>query len=81
MTCEAGRVVEAKVGYLSVSEVPTVVDLTEVAEQDPDLIADRALVALEPVGDVHATADYRAHLVRVLTRRVLAEATEEARQR
>ena len=43
-------------GYLSVGDVPTVVDLTGVAD------------------DIHASADYRAQLVRVLTARVVAAA-------
>ena len=60
-------------GYLSVSDVPTVVDVT-----DADDPADAALAVLEPVDDIHATADYRAHLVRVLTDRVLARAREMA---
>jgi len=61
----------AKVGYVSVSDVPTVVDLSGVPiEQAGDV----ALEHLDPADDIHATADYRAHLVRVLTRRVL-EAT------
>ena len=36
---------------------------------------------LDPGDDVHATAAYRAQLVRVLTRRVLAAATDHARGR
>ena len=31
--------------------------------------------------DIHATADYRAHLVRVLVPKVLAAATDHARRR
>jgi carbon-monoxide dehydrogenase medium subunit len=33
-----------------------------------------AVVDLEPEGDIHATADYRLHLARVLTARALASA-------
>lgn len=58
-----------RLGYLSVNDVPTVVDVT-----DADDPAEAALAALDPVDDIHATADYRAHLVRVLTERVLARA-------
>jgi CO/xanthine dehydrogenase FAD-binding subunit len=36
--------------------------------------AERAVSGLEPDGDIHATADYRLHLARVLTARALAQA-------
>ena len=61
------------VGYLSVSDVPTVVDLSGVPESD---LGDAALEHLEPADDIHATSDYRAQLVRVLTRRVVRAARE-----
>ena len=61
------------VGYLSVSDVPTVVDLTGVADDD---LGDAALEHLEPADDIHATSSYRAHLVRVLTGRVVRAARE-----
>ena len=60
-----------RVGYVSVSDVPTVVDLSGVPL---DEVGDAALRHLQPTDDVHATADYRAHLVRVLTRRVIEAA-------
>ncbi len=63
-------------GYLSVSDVPTVVDLTGVPD---DELGDAALTHLDPAEDIHASADYRAHLVRVLTARVVASAREAAR--
>lgn len=74
---EGDEVVRARLGYLSVSDVPVVVDVSD-SLADP---ATAALAELEPVDDIHATADYRAHLVRVLTPRVLAAATDHARQR
>ncbi len=46
-------------------EVPTVVDLTGVADDD---LGDAALEHLDPGDDIHASAAYRAQLVRVLTR-------------
>lgn len=64
-----------RLGYLSVGDTPTVVDVTGRVDD----AADVALERLDPVGDIHASADYRAHLVRVLTGRVLAEAKEMAR--
>jgi carbon-monoxide dehydrogenase medium subunit len=65
-----------KVGYLSVSDVPTVVDLTGVADAD---LGEAALAQLDPAEDIHASAAYRAQLVRVLTARVVRSAREGAR--
>jgi 2-furoyl-CoA dehydrogenase FAD binding subunit len=62
-----------KVGYLSVSDVPTVVDLTGVADAD---LGEAALAQLDPAEDIHASAAYRAQLVRVLTGRVVRSARE-----
>jgi 2-furoyl-CoA dehydrogenase FAD binding subunit len=74
--CGAAALVDddqVNVGYLSVSDVPTVVDLSGVSDDD---LGDAALEHLDPAEDIHATADYRAHLVRVLTRRVVRAARE-----
>ena len=46
--------------------MPTVVDLTGVADAD---LGEAALAQLDPADDIHATAAYRAQLVRVLTER------------
>jgi 2-furoyl-CoA dehydrogenase FAD binding subunit len=64
-----------KAGYLSVCEVPTVVNLTGVADAD---LGEVALEQLDPGDDIHATADYRSQLVRVLTARVVAGARKMA---
>ncbi|MCW2794148.1 MAG: hypothetical protein JWO76_3246 [Nocardioides sp.] len=64
-----------RVGYLSVSDVPTVVDLSGVPL---DEMGEAALDRLEPAGDIHATAAYRAQLVRVLTARVVRAAYDMA---
>ncbi len=74
---EGDRVVSARAGYLSVCDVPTVVDLTE-AWGDADAVGDVALSRLDPADDIHATAAYRAQLVRVLTARVLSAAHDDA---
>ncbi len=80
---DGDTVVEARAGYLSVNELPTVVDLTPALADGVDdgalaAAAELALAALDPVGDIHASAEYRAQLVRVLTTRVLREAHENA---
>lgn len=82
---EGDRVVSAKAGYLSVSDIPTVVDLTEALDGSVDdtslaAAAEVALDQLDPETDIHATADYRAHLARVLTTRVVTAAYENARE-
>lgn len=73
--CDGDTVTRARLGFVSVNDVPVVVDVTD-ALDDP---AGRALADLEPGDDIHATADYRAHLVRVLVPRVLAAAIDHAR--
>jgi 2-furoyl-CoA dehydrogenase FAD binding subunit len=67
-----------RAGFLSVDEVPTVVDLTGVPLAE---VGDAALDQLEPTGDIHATAAYRAQLVRVLTARVVRAAHRHAESR
>ncbi|HEX5086233.1 MAG TPA: xanthine dehydrogenase family protein subunit M [Nocardioides sp.] len=62
-----------RVGYLSAADLPTVVDLSGVPD---DRLGDAALEHLDPGDDIHATADYRAQLVRVLTARVVRSARE-----
>ncbi len=80
---ESGAVTSVRAGYLSVSEVPVVVDLSEVFasgavdDRSLDDAAELALASLEPEGDIHATAAYRATLARVLTRRVVRQAHED----
>ena len=71
----------ARVAYVSMGPVPAVVDLGGAAPAGPGWdpagwakVAARATEGLEPEGDVHATADYRLHLARVLTARALAQA-------
>lgn len=74
---DGGEVTRARVGFVSVSDVPVVVDVTD-ALDDP---AAKSLAELDPAEDIHATAAYRAHLVKVLAPRVLAAATDHARSR
>lgn len=82
-----GSIDSVSAGYVSVSSLPTVVDLTE-AFADGDLsdnclqaAGELALSHLEPEADIHATAHYRAQLVRVLTRRVIQAAHDDAVER
>ena len=65
--------------YLSVSDVPTVVDLTRRCRRSG--WGEAALEQLDPADDIHATAAYRAQLVRVLTARVVRAAYDDAKAR
>jgi carbon-monoxide dehydrogenase medium subunit len=83
---EGEAVASARLGFLSVSDVPAVVDVTEalggeVSTSSTDAAAEHALTALDPADDLHASAAYRAQLVRVLTARVLRAAYDDARAR
>lgn len=83
---QGDRVVRARAGYLSVGDLPVVVDLTAALDgsvSDASLAeAGRAALArLDPATDIHASAAYRAQLVRVLTARVLRAAYSHARSR
>ncbi len=75
---ELGRL---RCGYLSVAEVPVVVDLTQAWRSDPRDAAEQASGAVDPVTDLHATADYRRQLTRVLTIRAGAQAICAAQDR
>ena len=77
---EGGLVVSARTAYISVAPTPLVLDLTEavagraVRGVDWAAAGELAGTQVDPEADIHATADYRRHLARVLTGRALAEA-------
>jgi carbon-monoxide dehydrogenase medium subunit len=83
---EGDAVASARLGFLSVSDVPTVVDVTDalggvVSTSSTHAAGERALAELDPADDLHASAAYRSQLVRVLTARVLEAAYDDARAR
>lgn len=77
---DAGLVTSVRAGYLSVCEVPTVVDLTEafvggeITDAALGTAGEIAVDSLEPESDIHGSAQYRAQLIRTLTGRVITEA-------
>ena len=80
-TCDAARLV-----YTGVAPVPfderDAVELLVGEQPSEELFAEaaeHAATASEPGSDVHASAGYRRHLVRVLTRWALGKALERAR--
>lgn len=75
-----------RAGYLSVCDVPTVVDLSDAYRDGLEdaahaAAADLALTRLDPGADIHATVAYRSRLVRALTRRAVEAAYVDARAR
>lgn len=76
----SGAVESARAAYISMAPTPLVLDLTEAvtgrtpAEADWSAAGEVAEGQVEPEADIHASADYRRHLARVLTARALAEA-------
>jgi carbon-monoxide dehydrogenase medium subunit len=84
---DSHRVAAVRASYVSVGLVPEVFDLTDAVAGSPAASADWAAAGslaqtlVDPDSDIHATADYRRHLVGVLTERVAATAAAEAQER
>jgi aerobic carbon-monoxide dehydrogenase medium subunit len=79
-----GTIAQARAAYISVGPTPVVLDLTEALHGQVVAAADWASAGrlakeqVDPEADIHATADYRRHLVGVLTGRALHEAAGRA---
>jgi carbon-monoxide dehydrogenase medium subunit len=79
-----GTIGAARAAYISVGPTPVVLDLTEAVNGQEVAEADWAAAGLlaqgqvDPDPDIHATADYRRHLVGVLTGRALRQAAGRA---
>jgi carbon-monoxide dehydrogenase medium subunit len=76
LTLADGGVASARASFVSVTDVPDVLDLTAVLAGDPGRVDDDALVTavrehVRPEGDIHASADYRRMLAAELTRRLV----------
>jgi carbon-monoxide dehydrogenase medium subunit len=84
VTVSDGVITSARAAYVSVAPTPLVLDLTaavagaEPTAADWSAAGDLAGEQADPEADIHASADYRRHLVRVLTARALAEAAGRA---
>ena len=84
VTVADGVVSAARAAYVSVAPTPLVLDLTQaVAGTEPGAAdwaaaGDLAWQQADPEPDIHASADYRRHLVRVLTARALRDAAGRA---
>ena len=88
VTVTDGVVSGARASFVSVTDVPTMLDLGEVlVGVEPgtgawtaavDGAAEAVREHVDPEGDIHASADYRRMLVTELTRRVLPQALDRA---
>jgi len=76
----AGRLTSLRCAYLSVFDVPLVLDVTRSWLSGESDAAEQARSAVDPQTDLHATADYRRHLAGVLTIRAARQAISAAEQ-
>jgi len=84
---DSGRCRAAKLVYLSVGDGPVVAEEAarmligeELSPGAIEAAADKvARDEIDPLGDIHATAEFKRHLARVLTGRALRRAAERAR--
>ncbi|HSS67997.1 MAG TPA: FAD binding domain-containing protein [Nocardioidaceae bacterium] len=84
---DGDTVASARLAFISVAVVPVCVDVSEaLAGQaarslDVSAVAEFVSAAIDPEPDIHATAEYRAHLARVLAGRALCAAAADAVER
>ncbi len=78
---ESGSVQSLRCAYLSVTDTPMVLDLTQAWQSAEDNAVEQARLAIDPQSDLHATADYRRQLAGVLTVRAARQAISAAERR
>jgi carbon-monoxide dehydrogenase medium subunit len=82
------RIQDTRIVFLSVGDGPVVAGKAAEAMRDqvptPELLREAAEIAaaedIDPSNDIHASAAYRRHLAKVLTRQALETAIERAKQ-
>jgi CO/xanthine dehydrogenase FAD-binding subunit len=82
---ESGKCEAARLVFFSTGDVPEDSGgiLSELIGSEPspeliDVVVEKAVEQLEPSDDIHATAEYRKHLARILGKRALKRAFERA---
>jgi carbon-monoxide dehydrogenase medium subunit len=87
LTLADGRIADARIAMMGVGDKPERAVEAEALLRgralEPALIdeaGNAACAAIEPNADLHASSDYRRHLVGVLIRRTLATAWQRARE-
>jgi carbon-monoxide dehydrogenase medium subunit len=85
---DAGRCREARLVFLSAGDVPIeareaagLLAGQEISAEAIAAAADQAAREIRPFSDLHATADFKRHLARVITGRALRKAVERANGR
>jgi carbon-monoxide dehydrogenase medium subunit len=83
VTDPEGAVTRARVGLVSTGPTPVLVDVTAAVTGSgggfvPGRVDELVTGAIEPEADIHASAEYRAHLARTLALQVLEEARSRA---
>jgi CO/xanthine dehydrogenase FAD-binding subunit len=85
LTLHGGTIAEARIAVMGVGKTPLRMSVAEAMlagqKVSPDLLeqaAEAVRAAVEPETDLHASADYRRHLIGVLTQRTLADAWRRA---
>lgn len=88
VTLDAQRVISsARLALISIGPTPVVIDVAATCAGSPyDAVdwsdaVDRVDAGIEPEADIHASADYRRELARVLSRRALSSALADAVER
>lgn len=85
-----GSIVAARASFVSVTDCPDVLDLGpivagrqlhEIGTTELEAIAAAARAHVEPVDDIHASADYRRHLTGTLCRRVFSGLVKQLDER
>jgi CO/xanthine dehydrogenase FAD-binding subunit len=81
--CRLARLATAGVGPtpLRLRAVEQLLEQNGLTEQTIEAAAEQAAELVEPTNDLHASADYRCHLVRVLTRQALRRAAARSREK